>query len=492
VRGHTAAYATVAGSCLSGRSWALGVPPRRLPTPVQWLDWAARRQRLEPERFRQRCDLFALVGALDAASAARPSNDPGRDLARRLAAVTGRLVLRPPYEPRRRALAIATAELICELNGYELRLGRAERRDLEREAHRPVGAAEALERWIAKRLLELAPDKGLATRIRATRTLGRSGGAVPRLFIARPHTLVGVSDRDRLDDVVHQMRAVAREVARSAGSAWPTEDLCFDEDGEPLQARIHIDAPACDERWNGDPIRHCPANRRLLWRANALVVLGHEGGSHSTGQEHSEVALDTAVQYIGWGNDPFPSSVAGNLPLRNLQTDRVHWDGDVVAVFEAFLWRNWESMERSARMADLRGLTFGPLADRFRRAFGSMTPGGARGLLRTCGLIPDARQALESHDGLATMQVEAIQRVASAVGFHAPSFLDSPAQVRLTDHQLDALAEYQHEYELLPGESSALRREAERQQLLGVLRFSLTARRDWLEFHRHVREGRGM
>ena len=176
--------------------------------------------------------------------------------------------------------------------------------------------------------------------------------------------------------------------------------------------------------------------------------------------------------------------------MRRVDLEEVEWAEDVPGVVARWTRLRWPAIERSQRLMELRAYTFGALANRFAEALDPLSSAQVAAALAHAGLEPNLSGALTSVHGLAMIGAEVTQRAAATFGFHAPSFLDAPGEARLNDLQLDALAQFQHEYSVSPAAVGALRREAERQQLLGVLRFSLTTLGDWRDFRDQLRTER--
>jgi AraC-like DNA-binding protein len=464
----------------------------RSPTPRQWIEWGAARLAIDPALFRERCDLFALATALEAGFVVRAPEGRREDLAARLTNILWRLLKRPPYKPAARALATAWIEETARLNGFVLRLTDRDRAVLAQETGRALGSHAKVQDWLAAHLVQLAFADAQNARVDVVKRLGELHREPARMFVSCASHGAEAIPHSELAELFARIRGAAQDAAEAVHTVWADGiDDRMDDDDHPLLGALTVTVPLEDGSWARDPEVHCPANRKSLRKANALVICGLGRGSHSTGCEHSEVSLCTPCLYVGRRGEAVPSAVAGALNLR--QVDVVYYDAladipDIVAWWTRF---RWSDIERSQRLTELRLHAFVDLATRFSEAFESLTPPQIARTLRHAGLRPELKDTLTSVHGLATTAAETIQSAAAALGFHAPSHMDAAGEARMNDLQLDALAEFQHEYLLSPTLAGAYRREAERQQLLGVLRFSLTSLGEWRDFRNQLRDEAG-
>lgn len=461
----------------------------RSPTPDQWLKWGAQKLAIDPSIFRERCDLFALVSAIEAGYVALPRGGRRETLAARLTNVLWRMLKRPPYKPAAREFAVALLEETALLNGFRLAISDRDRAVLAQETGRALSNRATVRDWLSAHLVELDSAEAHIALIEVMQRFGPLHREAARMFVSCASHGTDEVDPDQLAAIFSRIREAAQDAAEAVQPVWwsDSDNEHIDEDDRRLVGAMTVTMPIDDAPWAKDPGIHCPTNRRALWRANALVICGFGRGSHSTGCEHGEVPLCTPCLYVGRRGEPVPSAVAGALNLRQVEIREFDDPNDVPDIVAFWTRSHWAEIERAQRLTELRPHTFGPLASRFQEAFEPLAPLQAQGALRNAGVAPDLRDALVSVHGLATMSVETVQSAAAALGFHAPSFLDSAGEARLNDLQLDALSSFQHEYKLTPSNTSALRKEAERQQLLGVLRFSLTNLGEWRDFRDQLR-----
>ncbi len=459
----------------------------RSPTPEQWIGWGSRRLAIDATIFRERCDLFALAAALEMGYASVTSDSRRDELAGRLTNVLWRMLKRPPYRPAAREFAIALIEETALLNGFRLEIRDRDRAVLAQEAGRALGTPRQVRDWLAAHLVELDQADAQNARVDVVRRFGPLHREPARMFVSCASQAADEAP-EALPAIFAKVREAAQDAADAACPTWSAgEDERIDDDGRALLGAMTASVPIDHERWARDPAIHCPTNRRALWRTNALVICGFGRGSHSTGCEHSAVPLCTPCLYVGPAGEPVPSAIAGTLNLRHADTLYYADPDDLPNIVAWWTRTRWPDIERSQRLTELRRHTFAGLSARFVEAFEGLMPGQIHGALRNAGLAPELQEALTSVDGLACTSSEVIQLAAAAFGFHAPSYLDAAGGARLNDLQLDALSHFQHEYSLLPSNTSALRREAERQQLLGVLRFSLTSLGEWRDFRGQLR-----
>ena len=476
------------------------IEPRYWLTGRQWFGAMAPVAKISARDLSRRCDPFALQAGLESPHDLEQSpGTPDSDFfVVQLATQLWFLLTRPPFPPRRRVLALATADLTCALNGFRLSLDRGERTALAREADRVVGARDEIEGWLRRGLRKLPPREAWRARAEALSGLRAPYSHRLTLYISRPRTRLSEAHEERLSALVPELQQTAVEVAKRKlpWELWPAGRDAgeFSEDEREMLGPIRVEAPADYNAHIDDADENCRLNRPRLWRANVLVILTLDGGSHGTGTEHEMVSEGTATAIVRWRCDgPISPAIAGNLPGKPALVLDVDSDEDVVGQLEQFLEVNWHLIERCWRATEMRPLIWGPLAQEFATRVSALDPDAEDDLLvlRNPGFDPVTLAAACDPDGLAWLSTDAIRRAAAALGFSADSYLGGPPRHELAPRQLDALAEFQHEYGAPPAEVKVLRREAEQQQEVGILRFALTSVGDWSDFRDQYRAERG-
>ncbi|HET6571313.1 MAG TPA: hypothetical protein VFG58_07490 [Solirubrobacterales bacterium] len=442
------------------------------------------------DEFAPRVDIYAIQAVLDEASMLDLRRDHLNDLVAVLSMMLSGFLAHAPLPPWRRPFAVGAIELTCWLNGLELSLSDTERTMLLREGSRRHANRRRLEEWLAAHIEPLSPVAAQAARMRAREQLGAPYRDRPRLYISARFTAASPALREELVEAANKIQEVAHEVAREMRAPIGVEPSHAEHDwaGLPIEGDIAIEAPWREATWR-EPQPSCDYNRAELCRANALIVLAPEGGSHTTGCEHAMVPLDAQVLYMAFGDDePLPHGVEGNLTLRPTMDDRIFQPSEAAGAASAFLMDTWQSIERSWRLSELREFVYGPLADEFADRFLEYESEQRAARLASCGLRPELERQLTCAQALSQLGTETLNRVAAAFGIEIPTSLGRGTRPGLGDAERDALSKYQHEYQVLPGTIIALRREAERRLALGTLRDSLTSTREWRDLHGRLRE----
>jgi hypothetical protein len=107
---------------------------------------------------------------------------------------------------------------------------------------------------------------------------------------------------------------------------------------------------------------------------------------------------------------------------------------------------------------------------------------------RFAGIAEDAVRMLESPHGIYALGTDSVERAGCVLSFDARQYLHPSTPGPLTRGQYDALLDFAHAAKLEPPAIKRLRREAERQQMAGVLRFGLLELREWAAFRDELRE----
>jgi hypothetical protein len=462
------------------------VQPPRLPSSEQWVRWAAARPEIGMDEvaFAGRCDLYGLEAGLTSARSIVDA-DPREQTARALATLLRWQAKKPPFEPRRRHLAIETAELCAGLCGYKLVLRNPQRAELARRAEGPQGAPRQLAGWLKPRLKQLHPE--LASRVRAglEAELGPVGEGRPKLVISQPATFLDADDLEMLDSMVGRIRPACERAVRDMLLATGAE-----QEVDSLMGPIGVEAPTCDHRWENDARRNCQINRPLFLRANALVILGYRGGSHTTGFEHALIPAGAPVLYIGWQEDEvLPCAISGKLGPTEVEWAWVRDVEEVPTVVANFVCRRWSQIVDSWHTTNLRKLAYGPIAEEVGRRLEEIDGAQLERLARRWGFTADAPSMLTSVDGLAALGDETIRKLTSSLGLKVSPPAFSAGEIRLSDEQLHWLSHFQHECEVPPSEISRLRQAAEYELQVGTMRYSLHSVREWSEFRQSQREG---
>jgi hypothetical protein len=460
----------------------------RTPTPYQWLGFAADRRGLKRNEYAETCDVYAVVDALAIAPVRIRDGQLHRQLAGVLARITRQLVVRPPSPEDRRGAALDTASLVAEMNGARLVVSDRERTQLAEATERDPGDLPSIRAWFERRLRILEPEAASERRDRALRYLGPRSRELPLLFVSCPvRGIRRAEDQDDLLELGPKIRELAELVAEAHGHDPQNQLSIVDAAGKSLRPPIRVEMPALERPWDPDARESCQRNRPLLWEANALIILGCASGSHSTGEELAMTPLDAPVLFVTWGKDAaVPTAVEGGLSLRPTDTVRVPTIDEAIAEIEAFLWRRWDAIVRSREAMDVRTESFRALAGEFSQRIQLVTERlskkGLESKLRNAGFNPSIVEALCSPQGLALMPPEVQHRAAAVLAFSLPQFGAAPLSGRLSPDELDALDHYQDEANVPPAVIGRLRREAERQRRIGVLRLPLSLA-GWREFH---------
>ncbi len=154
-----------------------------------------------------------------------------------------------------------------------------------------------------------------------------------------------------------------------------------------------------------------------------------------------------------------------------------------------FLEAEWPAIEASWHRSELRGLTYRPLADTFRRRFAQLTESKLERIFCARGLRPEFWEDFVSPHALPLVGEEILNWALSAFGIESATMAGVGAAPTLSEVQQDNLSLYQHEYGVSPAEVNGLRKEARRQLALGVLRHSLASPREWRKLHIELKQG---
>lgn len=435
-----------------------------------------------------RVDARALEAALEEANGLPLSSSRRADLIRVTAVLLRSLLRKSPLRPWRRALAVGVAELTCELNGFALALTDLERTALLDEADHPVGDRQELERWLAKRVRRLPPSEAAQAQVRAGLALGRPAAHRPSLYVSTRFSFAPGELKRRLAVVADDIRRVADEVAAARRKDLPLTSEEEQEFAGRPSGFMAVDSPWREEDWC-ESRESCRVNRGRLRRANVLVVLAPEGGSQTTGTELDLVHPDVPVLYLAVRGHPRPFSIKGNLGRRPTSSDRVFEWHEVGPAVREFLATVWPQVEASWHRSELRGLIYRPLADAFGRRFQRLGEAEVERRFDARGLQAELQEDLVNPHALPLVGEEVLEWARSEFEIEFNRQPGQGATPTLSEGQRDNLTLYQHEYGVAPAEVNGLRKEAERQLALGVLRYSLASPREWRKLHLELRVG---
>lgn len=459
----------------------------RLPSSEQWIRWAAGRLRMDVEVFIERCDVFALEAGLGMARSTPKRRDEREQAARMLATVLRWQARVPPFEPKRRKLAVESLEMCAEYCGYRLILRRSQRAELCRRAGSGRSTHAEIASWLKPRLRQLRPVEAARVRLALTEELGPAPAERPDIVISQPSTLIDPADRELLNAKVADARlACQRAVERMLGGRPPARAA------DSWLGPLAVHAPTCDHHWEDDQAESCRKNLPVFQAASALVILGFGGGSHSTGFEHASVPRSAPVLYIGWKErgleGKLPHAIAGHFGARSAEVKWIESFAEIPLVVSDFVCRKWSQILNSWHSTNLRQFVYGPTARRMAKRLEACDPGQLEALLMRWGFTSEGVSLLTTPSGLATLGDEEIMQVMAAIGLSGESPANGPKRIRLADFQLDALAAFQEEYEVPAHEINKLRVAAERELQLATTLQSMGDIRSWLHFRQRLRD----
>jgi hypothetical protein len=256
-----------------------------------------------------------------------------------------------------------------------------------------------------------------------------------------------------------------------------------------MPERLRLAVPVLEVGWSDEPGVVASHVRPLLWQSCAQVTLAWHGGSHGTGVESAGVRCGTVTLFVDIQRDLWRSSASAEANLAGtLAAFETVPDDDcaIVAAFERWLCSSSECLRAAWRAADTRVLRYQTLATVFADRLRGLSSDERSALARFAHFDSELCTALADPHGLAWLGSDCYERAAQSMGFDAKRYVSPPMPGRLSARQLDVFTDFAIDRRIDRRERGRLTREAERQQLAGVLRFSLASRADWDAFREDV------
>jgi hypothetical protein len=309
------------------------------------------------------------------------------------------------------------------------------------------------------------------------------GRDTPLIYLAMPLShLKDRGEREQVELLAHTVTRALDDASRRSTDPW----------------RVSVHSPATwSAPWKKDgrtPESVYRLNSHTLWEeADALIVIGHRGGSLGSGQELAwGGSLHLPMLYVHRARTPVSRQLRGAAREHDLQISSYNSPDELSDIVERWLCSRRHSIADGPRRRRNRALRFSELHARLRHAWEALTPAAQEHVVSVTRIAPGrVARLLDSAGALSQASTGEVSELAAALHVETTSLLGVPPLPDLRTEQRSALVNAAVEFGWDTQETFALY-DAARVELArgGIRRLPLASAYDWQVFRKGFRDGR--
>lgn len=309
------------------------------------------------------------------------------------------------------------------------------------------------------------------------------GADTPLIYLAMPLShLKDRGEREQVELLAHTVTRALDDASRSSTDPW----------------RVSVHSPATwSAPWKKDgrtPDSVYRLNSQTLWdEADALIVIGHRGGSLGSGQELAWAgSLQLPMLYVHTARTPVSRQLRGAAREHDLEISPYNSPDELSDIVERWLCSRRHIIADGPRRRRNRMLRFAELQARLRHAWDALNPAARDHVVSVTRIAPGrVARLLDSAGALSQASTGEVSAFAAALHVETTSLVGVPPLPDLRTEQRSALLNAATEFGWDTQETFALY-DAARLELArgGIRRLPLASAYDWRVFRERLRDGR--
>ncbi|MEA2369947.1 MAG: hypothetical protein QOH12_341 [Solirubrobacteraceae bacterium] len=306
---------------------------------------------------------------------------------------------------------------------------------------------------------------------------------IPLLYLAMPLShLKDRGEREQVELLAHTVTRALDDASQKSTDPW----------------RVSVHSPATwSAPWKRDgrtPEGIYRLNSKTLWEeADALIVIGHRGGSLGSGQELTWAgSLHLPMLYVHIARTPVSRQLHGASREHDLQVSAYNSPDELSDIVGRWLCSRRHIIADGPRRRRNRMLRFAELQTRLRYAWEALTPAARDHVVLATRIAPGrVVRLLDSPGALSQAATCEVSELAAALYVEIASLVGVPPLPDLRTEQRSALVNAATEFGWDTQETFALY-DAARVELArgGIRRMPLASAYDWRVFRERIRNGR--
>jgi hypothetical protein len=306
---------------------------------------------------------------------------------------------------------------------------------------------------------------------------------IPLIYLAMPLShLKDRGEREQVELLAHTVTRALDDASQKSTDPW----------------RVSVHSPATwSAPWKKDgrtPDGVYLLNSKTLWEeADALIVIGHRGGSLGSGQELTWAgSLHLPMLYVHIARTPVSRQLRGAAGEHDLQISAYNSPDELSDIVERWLCSRRHVIVDGPRRRRNRMLRFAELQTRLRHAWEALAPAARDHVVAATRIAPGrVVRLLDSPGALSQASVCEVSELAAALRLETTSLDGASPLPDLRTEQRSALVNAAAEFGWDTQETFALH-DAARVELArgGIRRLPLASSYDWRVFREGLRNGR--